>query len=70
MINADIVEYLKQQENKELVRFITCGNVDDGKSTLIGKLLFDSQQIYQDQLQAIKKRKVKKIITKTLIFPY
>ncbi len=45
--------YLKQHENKDLLRFLTCGNVDDGKSTLIGRLLYDSKLIYEDQLQAV-----------------
>jgi len=46
----NIKEYLKEQENKELLRFITCGSVDDGKSTLIGRLLYDSKAIFEDQL--------------------
>ncbi|KLV00338.1 sulfate adenylyltransferase [Photobacterium aquae] len=45
--------YLDQHQNKSLLRFLTCGSVDDGKSTLIGRLLHDSQQIYEDQLAAI-----------------
>lgn len=55
MIAHDIEEYLKQHENKELLRFITCGSVDDGKSTLIGRLLYDSKMIFEDQLSAIEK---------------
>ena len=43
LIETDIHAYLKQHENKELLRFITCGSVDDGKSTLIGRLLYDSK---------------------------
>ncbi|MBW6488283.1 sulfate adenylyltransferase subunit CysN [Sulfurimonas sp.] len=54
-IAADIESYLKEHENKELLRFITCGSVDDGKSTLIGRLLHDSKMIFEDQLAAIKK---------------
>ncbi|MCJ8313961.1 MAG: sulfate adenylyltransferase subunit CysN [Pseudomonadales bacterium] len=54
LIAQDINEYLKQHENKELLRFLTCGNVDDGKSTLIGRLLYDSKMIYEDQLAAIE----------------
>ena len=54
LLKADIEEYLKQHENKELLRFITCGSVDDGKSTLIGRLLHDSKMIFEDQLAAIK----------------
>jgi len=55
LIAEDIEQYLKQHEGKQLLRFITCGSVDDGKSTLIGRLLHDSQLIYEDQLQAISK---------------
>jgi len=55
LIENDILAYLKQHENKDLLRFITCGNVDDGKSTLIGRLLHDSKLIFEDQLAAIKK---------------
>jgi len=54
LIAEDINAYLKQHENKELLRFLTCGNVDDGKSTLIGRLLYDSKMIYEDQLAAIE----------------
>ncbi|GLS04050.1 hypothetical protein GCM10007860_11960 [Chitiniphilus shinanonensis] len=55
LIASDILAYLKQHENKDLLRFITCGNVDDGKSTLIGRLLHDSKLIFEDQLAAIQK---------------
>ena len=55
LIADDIQAYLKQHENKELVRFLTCGSVDDGKSTLIGRLLHDSKMIFEDQLAAIEK---------------
>jgi len=54
LISEDILAYLKQQEEKSLLRFITCGSVDDGKSTLIGRLLWDSQMIYEDQLEALE----------------
>ena len=54
LIAQDIHEYLAQHERKELLRFLTCGNVDDGKSTLIGRLLHDSKLIYEDQLAAIR----------------
>jgi sulfate adenylyltransferase subunit 1 len=54
LIAEDIGAYLAQHEQKELLRFITCGSVDDGKSTLIGRLLHDSKMIYEDQLAAIK----------------
>ncbi len=53
-IENDIEAYLKEHENKQLLRFITCGSVDDGKSTLIGRLLHDSKMIFEDQLAAIK----------------
>jgi sulfate adenylyltransferase subunit 1 len=55
LIESDILGYLKQHENKDMLRFITCGNVDDGKSTLIGRLLHDSKLIFEDQLAAIQK---------------
>ncbi|MEI8227495.1 MAG: sulfate adenylyltransferase subunit CysN [Planctomycetota bacterium] len=55
LIASDINEYLLQHERKELLRFITCGSVDDGKSTLIGRLFYESKMIYEDQLAAIKK---------------
>jgi len=55
LIATDIEAYLAQHERKELLRFITCGSVDDGKSTLIGRLLYDSKMIYEDQLEKIEK---------------
>ena len=55
LIATDIDTYLAQHERKELLRFITCGSVDDGKSTLIGRLFYESKMIYEDQLAAIKK---------------
>ena len=58
LIANDILGYLRQHEEKDLLRFITCGSVDDGKSTLIGRLLFDSKQIYEDQLAAIEEASV------------
>jgi sulfate adenylyltransferase subunit 1 len=54
LIAEDIHAYLAQHERKELLRFLTCGSVDDGKSTLIGRLLHDSKMIYEDQLAAIE----------------
>ena len=54
LIASDIEAYLKQHENKDLLRFLTCGNVDDGKSTLIGRLLHDSKMIFEDHMAAIK----------------
>ena len=59
LIATDINEYLEQHERKDLLRFLTCGSVDDGKSTLIGRLLFDSKMIYEDQLVAIESDSVK-----------
>ncbi|KAB0287449.1 sulfate adenylyltransferase subunit CysN [Vibrio fortis] len=55
LIAEDIEAYLSVHENKDLLRFLTCGNVDDGKSTLIGRLLYDSKLIYEDQMAAIEK---------------
>ena len=54
MIAEDIHAYLKAQEEKDMLRFITCGSVDDGKSTLIGRLLWDSKMIFEDQLAALE----------------
>src|SRR5690554_7436687 len=53
--DTDIALWLNQQTDKSLLRFLTCGSVDDGKSTLIGRLLYDSQLILDDQLAALKK---------------
>ena len=53
LIATDIDAYLNQHENKELLRFLTCGSVDDGKSTLIGRLLYDAKLIFEDQLEAV-----------------
>ncbi|MEE9254565.1 MAG: sulfate adenylyltransferase subunit CysN, partial [Pseudomonadales bacterium] len=54
LIAQDIHAYLEQHEHKEILRFLTCGSVDDGKSTLIGRLLHDSKLIYEDQLEAVR----------------
>ncbi len=54
LIRNDVRAWLAQQEAKELLRFITCGSVDDGKSTLIGRLLYESKQIFDDQLEALE----------------
>jgi len=54
LIAEDIHAYLKAQEEKSMLRFITCGSVDDGKSTLIGRLLWDSKLIFEDQLAALE----------------
>jgi bifunctional enzyme CysN/CysC len=51
---AEVEAYLAQQERKDLLRFITCGSVDDGKSTLIGRLLFESKLLFEDQLAALE----------------
>src|SRR5712672_539468 len=51
----DFQSYLARQEKKSLLRFLTCGSVDDGKSTLIGRLLFDSKLIFEDHLSALAK---------------
>jgi bifunctional enzyme CysN/CysC len=54
LIATDIDAYLEQHEHKTMLRFITCGSVDDGKSTLIGRLLYDSKMIFEDQLAALE----------------
>jgi bifunctional enzyme CysN/CysC len=54
LIGTDIDAYLKQHEHKSLLRFITCGSVDDGKSTVIGRLLFEAKMLFEDQLAAIE----------------
>lgn len=53
--NMSIEEFLKKDEQKDLLRFLTAGSVDDGKSTLIGRLLFDSKKLYEDQLDALER---------------
>lgn len=52
---GSVLEYLAKQEKKSLLRFMTCGSVDDGKSTLIGRLLYDSKLLFDDQLAALKR---------------
>ncbi len=59
LIGTDINEYLAQHERKQLLRVLTCGSVDDGKSSLIGRLLHDSKIVYEDQLAAVTKDSVK-----------
>jgi bifunctional enzyme CysN/CysC len=54
LIATDIEKYLRQHEKKSLLRFITCGSVDDGKSTVIGRLLYESKMLFEDQLAAIE----------------
>jgi bifunctional enzyme CysN/CysC len=59
LIADDIDAYLHQHQHKSLLRFITCGSVDDGKSTLIGRLLYDSKMIFEDQLAALESDSIK-----------
>ncbi len=59
LTDSDIDAYLAQHENKQLLRLLTCGSVDDGKSTLIGRLLHDSKMIYEDQLEALAADSIK-----------
>ncbi|MDT3441499.1 sulfate adenylyltransferase subunit CysN [Pseudofrankia sp. BMG5.37] len=54
LVATDIDEYLRQHENKSMLRFITCGSVDDGKSTLIGRLLYDAKLVFSDHLAALE----------------
>ena len=54
LIATDIDSYLKSHEEKSLLRFITCGSVDDGKSTLIGRMLYESHMLFDDQLSSLK----------------
>ena len=58
-MNTDIKAYLQQHESKSLLRFITCGSVDDGKSTLIGRLLHDTKGLFEDQLSALEQDSAK-----------
>ena len=53
-ISTNIENYLKEHENKDMLRFLTCGSVDDGKSTLIGRMLYDSKMIFKDQLLSLE----------------
>lgn len=54
LISTDIEQYLHSHQHKSLLRFITCGSVDDGKSTLIGRLLYESKMLFEDQLAAVE----------------
>ncbi|HRE01166.1 MAG TPA: GTP-binding protein, partial [Ilumatobacteraceae bacterium] len=54
LIASDIEAYLEAHEHKSLMRFITCGSVDDGKSTLIGRLLYDTHLVFEDHLAALE----------------
>jgi bifunctional enzyme CysN/CysC len=58
LIEKDVNAYLEQHWKKDLLRFLTCGSVDDGKSTLIGRLLYDSKMIYEDQLAAVRRESI------------
>ena len=53
-VARDFARYLESQQSKPLLRFITCGSVDDGKSTLIGRLLYESKLLYDDQLAVLR----------------
>jgi len=55
LIATDIDGYLAEHERKELLRFLTCGSVDDGKSTLIGRLFYDAKMIYEDTLRSLER---------------
>ena len=54
LVTTDIDAYLELHEHKSMLRFITCGSVDDGKSTLIGRLLYDSKLVFEDHLAALE----------------
>src|SRR4029079_7035427 len=60
LMQPDIEASLALQEKKEILRFLTAGSVDDGKSTLIGRLLHDSNMVFEDQLATLKKESAKK----------
>ena len=59
ILNEGINNYLTQQAKLDTLRFITCGSVDDGKSTLIGRILFESKMIFEDQIISLKKESKK-----------
>lgn len=58
-LSGDMIDYLREQEKKSLLRFLTCGSVDDGKSTLIGRLLYDTKLIFEDQLATLERDSAK-----------
>jgi bifunctional enzyme CysN/CysC len=60
LLDGDVEAYLALQQKKELLRFLTCGSVDDGKSTLIGRLLHDSNVVHDDQLDALRRDSAKR----------
>ena len=71
LISSDINAYITNQAAKDTLRFITCGSVDDGKSTLIGRLLYESKMIFDDQHQHCKKIPInleRKVMKSTLRF--
>jgi bifunctional enzyme CysN/CysC len=53
--HLDLQQFIELESSKSMLKFITCGSVDDGKSTLIGRLLYDSQLLYDDQLEELKR---------------
>ena len=59
LIATNVSEWLSRHERKEMLRFITCGSVDDGKSTLIGRLLYDCRQVFDDQLETLEEESKK-----------
>ncbi|MHB2018991.1 MAG: GTP-binding protein, partial [Candidatus Xenobia bacterium] len=59
-IRSDVEERLALYQSRDLLRFLTAGSVDDGKSTLIGRMLYDSGTLYQDQLQAVERESQRK----------
>ena len=65
----DIKAFLDKDEQKDLLRLLTAGSVDDGKSTLIGRLLFDSKKLYEDQLDALERDSGWAMPANTLIMP-
>jgi len=65
LIRRDIHAYLEQHQKKELLRFVTVGSVDDGKSTLIGRLLHDTHGVYEDQLKAVKRASTRLPVSST-----
>jgi bifunctional enzyme CysN/CysC len=67
LIERDILAFLKKHESKELLRFVIVGSVDDGKSTLIGRLLFELEAVYEDQLEAVRKANADGVLDLSLI---
>ena len=68
LISEDIESYLAAHEQKELLRFITCGSVDDGKSTLIGRMLYESQMLFDDHLAQLEADSRKLVLKKEIDF--